>query len=152
MPRKFHSNSRHALDDDDWDIAAPAAKSKATKSKGAESGSLLRDDVSSVVSSAKHSVFSSAKHTSLDSDEEAQLRSTRSFAAEFAEELSCVNSAVPLKTKPKPAPPAEKEDASVVSAAGERGGRQAVRVGAAGLWRLAPSDHRASDRVQTTVV
>ena len=62
MPRKFHSNSRKALDDEDWDIAAPA------KSKGAEAGSLLRDDVSSVVSSAKHSVFSSAKHTSLDSE------------------------------------------------------------------------------------
>ena len=46
MPRKFHSNSRKALDDEDWDIAAPA------KSKGAESGSLLRDDVSSVASSA----------------------------------------------------------------------------------------------------
>ena len=69
MPRKLHSNSRKALDDEDWDIAAPA-KSKATaKSKGAEAGSLLRDDQSSV----------------FDCDEEAQLRSTRSFAAEFAE-------------------------------------------------------------------
>ena len=55
MPRKLHSNSRKALDDEDWDIAAPAK----SKYKGAEAGSLLRDDVSSVVSSAKHSVFSS---------------------------------------------------------------------------------------------
>ena len=42
MPRKFHSNTRKALDDEDWDIAAPV------KSKGAEAGSLLRDDQSSV--------------------------------------------------------------------------------------------------------
>ena len=60
MPRKLHSNSRKALDDEDWDIAAPA------KSKGAESGSLLRDDQSSVVSSAKHRVFSSALNEAAD--------------------------------------------------------------------------------------